>query len=61
MPPKPPLYRIWRFARDKGLTREQAARLIKRYGSNEAKLNEAAERLKSRGRPGRGTDSKEEK
>jgi hypothetical protein len=39
-------YEPTRFARKHGITRQQARDIIRKIGSDRAKLNEAAERLK---------------
>lgn len=41
-------YELGYFARKHGISREQAKSLIERVGNDRAKLNAAAERIKSR-------------
>jgi hypothetical protein len=40
---------IWHLARQYGITRDQARRLIRKVGSDQAKLADAARILKARG------------
>lgn len=43
-------YEVTRFARKHGISRQQARELIKKIGNDRAKLNQAADELKSEAR-----------